>query len=79
MPIQFDDQQAVFSDLVTVEEAEGLLEWLQAHPGAPLDLAACTHLHAANLQVLMAADAHIAAWPKDADLAAWLKTTLQKG
>lgn len=79
MPIHFDDQQAVFSGIVSVEEAESLLEWLQAHPGAPLDLAACTHLHAASLQVLMAAKAHVAAWPQEADLAAWLKTTLQEG
>lgn len=79
MAMRFEDKQAVLADIITVEEAENLLEWLQSHPGAPLDLSACTHLHAANLQVLMAANANIAAWPEDADLATWLKNALRKG
>jgi hypothetical protein len=62
---------------VTVEEAEGLLEWLQTRPGAKADLAACSHLHTANLQVLMSAKTCVSNWPKDAGLRAWLEPALQ--
>jgi hypothetical protein len=61
---------------VTVEEAEGLLAWLLAQPGARVDLAGCTHCHAAVLQLLMAAAPRVAAWPDDAGLAAWLRPAL---
>jgi hypothetical protein len=66
----------VFRDEVTVEEAEGLLEWLQTRLGAKADLAACNHLHTANLQVLISAKTYISNWPKDAGLRAWLKPVL---
>lgn len=76
MGITYDRKRAGFTDLVSVEEAEGLLEWLRANPKSKLDLAACTHLHAANLQVLMAAKPNIAAWPENAELALWIKGAL---
>lgn len=76
MPITYETNAAVLADLVSVDEAEGLLQWLQATPGAPVDLAACTHLHAANLQVLMAAAPTISAWPADDALAGWLRSAL---
>ena len=62
-----------------VEDAEGLLAWLQSHPKGTLDLSRCEHLHAANLQVLMAAHPTIAIWPLDASLANWLRQALQVG
>lgn len=77
MPIEYKKNQAVFRDIATVEEAEGLLEWLQNKPAAKVDLGACTHLHPANLQVLMAAKSRITAWPNDANLRGWLKTALK--
>ena len=77
MPIDYKKNQAVFRDIATVEEAEGLLEWLQNKPAAKVDLGACTHLHPANLQVLMAASNRIAVWPSDANLRAWLETALK--
>lgn len=77
MPIEYKKNQALFRDIATVEEAEGLLEWLQNKPAAKVDLGACTHLHPANLQVLMAANNRIAVWPNDANLRAWLKTALK--
>lgn len=76
MGIKYEKKSVRLLDFVSVEEAEGLLEWLQAHPRGKVNLAACTHLHAANLQVLMAARAHIAAWPENAELALWLKGAL---
>jgi len=76
MAIEYTKKQAVFKDVVSVEEAESLLEWLQKRPGARVDLVACTHLHPANLQVLMAAKAVISAWPQDEAFTDWLKSAL---
>ena len=76
MPIEFKKKQAFLRDIVTVDEAEGLLEWLQSKPGARVDLSQCSHLHPANLQVLMAAACRVSAWPADAALSAWLQTAL---
>lgn len=78
MTIDYKGEQAVFRDVVSVEEAEGLLGWLQKNPAAKVDLSACTHLHPANLQVLMAAKTRIAAWPDDANLRAWLENALSE-
>ena len=77
MGIQYKKNLAVFSDVVSVDEAETLLEWLQKKPAARIDLSACTHLHPANLQVLMAARPVISNWPIDSGLAAWLASALQ--
>ena len=77
MPIEYKKNQALFRDIVSVDEAEGLLEWLQNKPAAKVDLGACTHLHPANLQVLMAANSRISVWPNDANLRAWLETALK--
>jgi hypothetical protein len=76
MGIEYDKKTARLIDFVSVEDAETLLEWLQANPKGRLDLTACTHLHAANLQVLMAAKPPIAAWPANPDLALWLQSAL---
>jgi hypothetical protein len=76
MAIEYKKNQAIFRDVVSVEEAEGLLEWLQKKPSAKVDLSACVHLHPANLQVLMAARPTIVAWPRDAALAEWIKSAL---
>ena len=76
MPIEYKKKQVLLCDIVSVDEAEGLLEWLQNKPGARVDLSQCTHLHPANLQVLMAAGCKVSAWPVDAALTAWLATAL---
>ena len=76
MPIEFKTDEIIFRDVASVEEAEPLLEWLQKTPGARITLTACTHLHTANLQVLMAARPKIATWPDSTELRAWLKTAL---
>jgi hypothetical protein len=76
MTIEFRKNLALFHDVVTVEEAEPLLEWLQRKPAGRVDLSACTHLHAANLQVLMAARANVKVWPKDTSFADWLREAL---
>ncbi len=61
---------------VTVEDAEGLLNWLLERPAGKVNLRQLEHLHAANLQVLMALRPRISAWPRDPDLNAWLRAAL---
>lgn len=73
MPINFSDEAAVVDEVGTVDDAEALLEWLQLHPQAGVDLSACTHLHAACLQALMATRARITRFPADTALASWLR------
>ncbi len=52
MGIEFTHNLARFCDVVSVDEAEGLLERLQKNPATRIDLSSCAHLHPANLQVL---------------------------
>ena len=78
MSIEYAQNQVLFKDVVSVEDAESLLEWLQKKPAAQADFSACTHLHPANLQVLMAANTKVSAWPADTELAAWLRSALNK-
>ncbi|RIZ66207.1 MAG: hypothetical protein D0531_05750 [Methylococcales bacterium] len=77
MAIEYKKNQALFVDVVSVDEAETFLDWLQNKPNAKIDLSRCNHLHPANLQVLLASKVAIAVWPKDANLKAWLETVLQ--
>ena len=76
MGIEFTHNLARFCDVVSVDEAEGLLERLQKNPATRIDLSSCAHLHPANLQVLMATRANVMAWPADSQFAAWLKLAL---
>jgi hypothetical protein len=76
MAITYKKNVALFDDVVSVEEAESLLEWLQKNPKGKADLSHCTHLHAANLQVLMASRTAIAGWPQDESLKTWLLAAL---
>ena len=76
MPIEFKRNRLIFRDVVRVEEAEALLEALQKKPTAKVDLAACTHLHTANLQVLMVARPRVSSWPQDSELRTWLEAVL---
>jgi len=74
--LELNRNRAVAGELLSVEDAEVLLEWLQEHPRGKLDLGACTHVHSASLQVLMATRATIAVWPRAAPLAEWLGAAL---
>ena len=77
MPIEFRKNLAVLREVVSVEEAEPLLEWLQKKPAGKVDLADCTHLHPSSLQVLMACKAKIHTWPKDNNLSLWLQSAFK--
>ena len=76
MPIIYRKKSIFFESLVTAEDAEDLLQWIQKNPQGKVDLSGCTHLHTANLQVLMATRIAVAAWPKDAALKNWLTAAL---
>lgn len=76
MPIELRDSTLIARELLSVEEAETVLEWLIQHPRGQLDLTDCTHVHAASLQVLLAARPKISAWPRHAALADWLQAAL---
>ncbi len=77
MAIEYKKSLAVFSDDISVEEAEGLLDWLVKNPKGKLNLTNCTHIHAANLQVLMVIKPVIANEPKDVNLQTWLRVALK--
>lgn len=66
MPISFDERRATLAGVCGAETAEPLLSWLIDRPDAEADLAACRHLHAAVLQVLIAAGARVVGTPQDA-------------
>ncbi len=76
MTMEFRKKMALLSGEVGVEDAEKLLEWLQNKPTARVDLSACTHLHPANIQVLLAAGVPVCALPTDTALADWLRPVL---
>ena len=78
MAIQYNKKTVVFGDTVSVEEAEDLLQWQQKNPKGRMDLTACTHLHAAVLQVMMATQMAVTAWPLDKDLKTWLMAALAR-
>jgi len=76
MAIDYKKTKAVFSGVAGAEEAEGLLEWLGKHPRGKIDLKGCSHLHPANLQVLMAARCAAVVLPDDLGLASWVESAL---
>lgn len=78
MAISYDKKLAVFNEAISIEEADGLMEWLSKTPNGKIDLAQCQHLHAAILQVLMAAKPVVNAWPQNTHLSAWLSTAFNQ-
>jgi hypothetical protein len=50
-----DSGTIVLEGNCTVEDADPLLQLLQAAPAAPLDWTTCRHLHTAVVQVILAA------------------------
>ncbi len=77
MSINYKKDRVVFCEMAEGEDAESLLEWLHKYPKGTIDLSACTHLHPATLQVLMASKCLIIAKPNDKLLADWIDSALQ--
>jgi hypothetical protein len=69
---QDDDGVIVLAGECPVEDAEALLERLQAKPDATVDWSACARLHTAVIQVLMAAGARLRGPCGDAFVRDWL-------
>ncbi|MDR3517427.1 MAG: hypothetical protein P4M00_16605 [Azospirillaceae bacterium] len=76
MPFSFAKNTATAETLCTVEDALPLLEYLQSHRGAKVDLGPCRHLHTAVLQVLLAARPKITVLPQDPVLSGLLSQAL---
>lgn len=77
--IEVKDGVLACAGTLTVDDAELLqaqLAQLDAAGGPCADLGGCEHVHAACLQVLMAAGVRVTAWPAAAALAAWLGAAL---
>jgi hypothetical protein len=72
MAIRLMKTKAVFEGAIAVEEADALQGWLLENPARRIDLARCTHIHPASLQVLLSARIRPASLPEDPGLAAWL-------
>jgi hypothetical protein len=78
MPLTFAEDQVVIDGTCGVEDAMPLLEFLQTHAAATIDMRACSHLHAAGLQVAMAT-ARVAHLPDEDFLRRWLTPLLAPG
>jgi hypothetical protein len=76
MTIRRTDDTVLLEDVCVVEDAEILMQELQAGAAA-IDWSGCSHLHTACLQVILAAGVPIRGSPANAALARWLAPLLQ--
>jgi hypothetical protein len=72
MTVRYLKKHAALEGVVTVEEAEGLLQWLRQQTSPAVHLGKCSHLHGAALQVLLALKPRLVAQPADP----WLQAAL---
>jgi hypothetical protein len=77
MAIEYKKTSVALVDHVAAGDAEALLAWFGTHPKARVNLKACVHVHPAVVQVLLAADAAVSAWPEDEGLKDWLDGPLK--
>ncbi len=59
MGIRYLKKHAALEDIVTVEDAEGLLDWLKQQTKPAVTLSKCVHVHTAVLQVLLMTQAKV--------------------
>jgi hypothetical protein len=76
MPLIFGEDIVRIDGVCGVEEAMPLLEFLQTHGEARIDMRTCTLLHSAALQVLMVVATRVAVLPEEEFLARWLTPVL---
>jgi hypothetical protein len=69
MSIRYLKKHAALEGIVSVDDAEGLSQWLQQHAAPAVHLGKCEHLHGAVLQVLLARRPKLVAPPADPLLA----------
>jgi hypothetical protein len=75
MTVRRDDDAILLEDVCAVDDAEILMQELQAG-AALIDWSACTHLHTACLQVILAAHTPMRGSPSNPVLARWLAPLL---
>lgn len=63
MSIRYLKKHAALEGVVTVEDAEGLLQWLREQARPAVHLGKCEHVHAAVLQVLLVMEPKLVAPP----------------
>ncbi|WP_028294628.1 hypothetical protein [Oceanobacter kriegii] len=76
MTMRLLKRRAVLSDTLAIEDADELLAWFKDKDRTELDMSALEHIHSAPLQVLMAAQPKVIAWPERLGLSQWLQTCL---
>ena len=76
MPLEFRNDEVVLVGSCGAEDALELVDWLSKLELPKVDLAACTHLHAALLQTLLAYKPVISAGPEDPFLGRWVLPVL---
>ena len=76
MSLIFGEDMVQIDGVCGVDEAMPLLEFLQTHGEARIDMRSCTHLHSAALQVLMVVAIRVAIPPEEEFLARWLRPML---
>ena len=76
MPITFAKTTASFNGSCSAEETADLAAWLAGRKRPRVNLKACSHLHTALLQVLMAGKVTVTKQPSDPFLARWLPSCL---
>jgi hypothetical protein len=77
MSLIFGEDIVQIDGVSGVDEAMPLLEFLQSHGEARIDMRTCTHLHSATLQVLMVVAIRVAVLPEEEFLARWLNPILR--
>jgi hypothetical protein len=78
MTVRRDDDAILLEDVCAVDDAEILMQELRAG-AALIDWSACTHLHTACLQVILAAHIPMRGSPSNPALARWLTPLLHPG
>jgi hypothetical protein len=76
MPLKLGKRSVALVDHVTIDEVEPLAQWLRDVAQPSVNLRACTHLHTAALQALLAARVRVSAAPADPFLAEWVAPLL---
>jgi hypothetical protein len=79
MTVQMSTDGAILLEgLCPSEDAEALLQYLSAHPAAPVDWRACESAHTAVIQVLMASRSKLLGPPTGQSLRDWVAPALTR-
>ncbi len=72
MPLEFRPSEVRLVDTCGAEDALELVDWLSKEERPAVDLAACTNMHPALLQTLLAFKPAISAGPTDPFITQWI-------